>query len=201
MKADIDLLLFDLGGVVVPWVGMEALADRAGMSVEDARAHFEQSDILKGYQRGASRDAAFLDALSQRFALDAPRTVLARHWKDWVRPPFPGVIDAIRTLGDDFATACLSNTNALHWERLHELFDLKAVFDPALASHELKLAKPDPAIFQTVIDRTGVAPDRILFFDDSPENVRAARAMGMRSEPVDPMQGVLPVLKRLGLVA
>jgi 2-haloacid dehalogenase len=38
--------------------------------------------------------------------------------------------------------------------------------------------KPDPRIFEHLVERFGIAPAAALFIDDSPANVDAARALG-----------------------
>lgn len=201
MTDGIDVLLFDLGGVVVPWVGIDAIADQVGHSPAVIRDRFESSDILHGHQIGTVDDETFLAELKTQFDLKADIAQLAVDWNSWVHPPFPGVIEAIQSLQGRYRTACLSNTNALHWSHLHQLFDVQAVFEPALASHDMQLAKPDPEIFKATVERIGVPASHILFFDDTMDNVRMARQMGLQAEPVESGRGVLPVLKRLGFVS
>ena len=55
-----------------------------------------------------------------------------------------------------------------------------------LASHELGLHKPDPAIYQAATRTLGAAPGEILFFDDLAHNVSAAREAGWAAEWIDP---------------
>jgi HAD superfamily hydrolase (TIGR01509 family) len=75
----------------------------------------------------------------------------------------------------------LSNTNPIHWEFVRRRYPhVLAPFDELLASHELGLEKPDPAIYQWVIDHSGRPAEAHVFVDDIPENVAAARALGMR---------------------
>ena len=45
-----------------------------------------------------------------------------------------------------------------------------------------RVYKPDPAIYRICEARMGLSPGRLLFFDDYPENVAAARALGWQSE-------------------
>ena len=47
-------------------------------------------------------------------------------------------------------------------------------------SYELKVAKPDPAIYKHVLDKLQVRPEEALFLDDKPVNIEAARALGMK---------------------
>ena len=61
--------------------------------------------------------------------------------------------------------------------------------DDVVSSARVGLAKPDPRILELGAARAGVRPERCLFVDDSPENVEAAAALGMRAvhyrEPAD----------------
>ncbi len=63
-----------------------------------------------------------------------------------------------------------------------------------LEPHEVGLSKPDPRIFDLTVARLGVTPERVTFFDDSPANVAAARAVGLQAWQV---QGVDAVRRRL----
>ncbi|MGW0531631.1 HAD family hydrolase [Streptomyces sp. NPDC003032] len=53
------------------------------------------------------------------------------------------------------------------------------LFDDVISSADLGVTKPDPRIYETAVERAGVAPGRCLFVDDRQENVEAARALGM----------------------
>jgi HAD superfamily hydrolase (TIGR01509 family) len=45
-----------------------------------------------------------------------------------------------------------------------------------------RMIKPDPAIYARHADAFGLSPGATLFFDDSPPNVAAARAVGWNAE-------------------
>jgi HAD superfamily hydrolase (TIGR01509 family) len=54
------------------------------------------------------------------------------------------------------------------------------------ASHELGLAKPDAAAYREFERLTASRGDEILFFDDLPENIAAARSIGWQCVQIDP---------------
>ena len=56
------------------------------------------------------------------------------------------------------------------------------LLDEAFYSYEMRVAKPDPAYFTTILDRVGEEPDRVLFVDDRLRNVVAAREVGLAAE-------------------
>lgn len=41
-------------------------------------------------------------------------------------------------------------------------------------------AKPEPGAYQWCLHALGLEPDRVLFVDDRPENIRAARSLGLQ---------------------
>ncbi len=68
----------------------------------------------------------------------------------------------------------------------HEKFALAAAahpflkeFDVAVISGHEGVAKPDRRIFEILVERAGRPPGELLFVDDSPKNVEAARAFGI----------------------
>jgi glucose-1-phosphatase len=95
----------------------------------------------------------------------------------------------------------LSNTNVIHWDWIQEKHgDLIYKFDRIWLSHELGLEKPDPAIYQRVIDATGLLPEVHLFIDDIPENVQAAQAVGMQGIVHTDANALAQELARLDLL-
>ncbi len=54
-------------------------------------------------------------------------------------------------------------------------------FRDIVVSGEVKLLKPDPAIYYLALDRFGLRPDQALFVDDRLINVEGARAVGMHA--------------------
>ena len=58
----------------------------------------------------------------------------------------------------------------------------RALADVEVISGLEKLYKPDPAIYRLCEERMGLPPAKLLFFDDYPENVAAARALGWQAE-------------------
>ena len=57
----------------------------------------------------------------------------------------------------------------------------EAMTDDIVYSHEVGLAKPDPAIYDLTASRLGVEPEEIVFLDDVRANVDAAVAAGWRA--------------------
>jgi 2-haloacid dehalogenase len=52
------------------------------------------------------------------------------------------------------------------------------LFEDIVVSGEVKLIKPDPAIFQLLLNKIQWQPNECLLVDDSPQNIETARKMG-----------------------
>lgn len=193
------VLLFDLGGVIVRWVGLDALAQITGRPREDVIDAFASSDIFNSYETGQCGDDEFAGELNQLFGLDLTLIDTKSLWNSWVQESYDGTKDMLSALRKDYRIACLSNTNALHWGHLPTHIDVNAYFDDSFASHLIKAAKPTPESYLIPIQDMGVSPSDIWFFDDTLINVEAAKDVGMRAFHVDHTIGVISTLKEIGL--
>lgn len=191
----IRVVCFDWGGVILricrSW---DEGCRRAGVPLQPPGPAADQRplrrDLSERYHRGEISCEAFFTALAESTrGLVSPAEVRRIH-DAWLVEEYPGVgdlIDALHEAGS-VTTAMLSNTNHSHWARQHDGpggFPAAARLHIRLASHELGLAKPDPAIYHAATERFGVRPGEVLFFDDMPENIGAARGVGWRAERID----------------
>jgi len=78
-------------------------------------------------------------------------------------------------------TAILSNMGDSVLESVERNFRWIHCFDVLVWSFQIRLAKPDPAIYRYMLAKLGTLPEETLFLDDKPENIQAARALGMKA--------------------
>ena len=137
----------------------------AGLPGDAVTGGVTEGEIRAEWQRTLGLDDAQVDGLVEDF------------WRWYV-----GTID--RPLLDWFAaqrgprlTAILSNSGpgARERERPH---GFEAITDDIVYSHEVGLAKPDPAAYALSTRRLGVEPHEVVFLDDVGANVEAARDFG-----------------------
>ncbi|MEO8114808.1 MAG: HAD-IA family hydrolase [Phenylobacterium sp.] len=69
-----------------------------------------------------------------------------------------------------------------------------------VASGEVRLEKPDPAIFHLAAERFGYAPSDLLFIDDGPRNISAAQALGFDTHHFTDPAALRPALEGRGLL-
>jgi putative hydrolase of the HAD superfamily len=78
-------------------------------------------------------------------------------------------------------TAILSNMGDTVLASMEREFDWLTRFDVLVWSFQLRLAKPDPAIYRHLLKELGTQPEETLFLDDRQVNVEAAQALGIQS--------------------
>lgn len=110
----------------------------------------------------------------------------------------PEMLAAVRRIrADGFRVAALTNNweapDALH-ARMQELRD---EFDVFVESCREGLHKPDPRIYEIVLERLGVAADEVIFLDDIGRNLKPAGALGMTTIKVTCPEQALAELDRL----
>ncbi len=77
-------------------------------------------------------------------------------------------------------TAILSNIGDSVLENMQREFTWLDRFDVLVWSYQLRMAKPESAIFHHVLKQLGTKPEETIFIDDKTVNVEAAEALGIR---------------------
>jgi len=85
----------------------------------------------------------------------------------------------IGSLRPRYKTGIISNAWSDARPALNAKFNLDSYMDLTIYSAEVRLAKPDPRIYQLALARLSIRADQAVFIDDMPENVQAAQALGM----------------------
>jgi len=181
-RAKPECLLFDLGGVLVEWDGIEPLVrlTHGRLTSEQARRFWLESEWVRRFETGRCDSADFAAGAVRELGVDLEPADFLDAFRSWDKGPLPGSFELLEALRPHFTLACLSNNNPLHWSA-SRLQKLVACFHRSYASFEIGLIKPDAAVYEWVISDLQLKPGAILFFDDNPECVTAARSLGMRA--------------------
>jgi len=66
--------------------------------------------------------------------------------------------------------------------------------DGKVVSYEIHKIKPEPEIYQYLLDKYGLRPEESVFFDDRPENTQTAEKLGMKTYTITSEEYLLHVL-------
>ena len=195
-----EVLLFDLGGVLVHFTGFEELGYLLPDAPDSAtvRHRWICSKAVHLFESGAISPPEFGLRLVEEWNLRLSPEGFLREFERWPRGLYPGAGPLLQHLRKTYRLACLSNSNELH-THLHRQY-LEGHLEQFFFSHELGLAKPQPEIFDFVVDELGCPPGRIAFFDDTAVNVRAGSSAGMKAYLADGLGNLKRQLVDLGVL-
>jgi 2-haloacid dehalogenase len=194
----IDVVVFDLGGVLIEW-DPRHLYRQLFPGDEEAMERF-LAEICT-YEWNARQDVGgtWDDAVRELTAQhpEWASFIAAYHerWDEMVPGAVPGTPEVLRELRDaDMRLLALSNWSVDKFVLTRPRFAFLEWFEAIMISGDMGMAKPDPAIFRECIARFSLEPGRTVFIDDSPANVEAARAHGWRAILFESATQLEPVL-------
>lgn len=194
-----DLILFDLGGVLVELGGVQRMLSwlDSHLTEADMWEQWLSSETVRAFEAGQTPPGFFAEAMVGEFNLPVSAGDFLAEFIRWPKQPFSGANKLLKTLSTHCSLGVLSNTNELHWQRIETEMGLIPFFDWVLPSHLTGRLKPDPDAFFHVVEVTGHPAERILFFDDNRMNTDAAQAIGMHAHLVSGVTGVAKILDDL----
>jgi putative hydrolase of the HAD superfamily len=183
----IKAVVFDIGGVLERveddawpeiWVGRweKRMNLPAGHVLERLAEHEPVGDLVTG---GIS-EAQLREMYAGALGLDDEQAdeMMAEMWDAYCGELDVELRDFAAALRPAYRTAILSNSADGARREEQRRFGLEELVDTIVYSHEVGLAKPDPAVFRLTERRLGVEPREIVFLDDHLGHVEAARTLG-----------------------
>jgi 2-haloacid dehalogenase len=176
-------VVFDVGNVLVDWNPRALFARYVADPARLDRLMGEVLTLEWHTQHDAGRD--FAETSAERIAQYPDEAENIRRWGAefgaTIGDLLPGMADLVADLhARHVPLYAITNFSHEFWPpfraREAALFDR---FRDVVVSGELKLIKPDPAIYALALARFGLAPGEGLFVDDRAENVEAGERAGL----------------------
>jgi glucose-1-phosphatase len=199
-KLTFDAAIFDIGNVLLSFDFSHAFRQLGHAGVELIGGRADWKDLKNRYESGLVERLPFVTEAIRLIEFKGEAPDFMKIWQDIFTLNEP-MWEVVATLRDRVPLYLLSNTNDLHVEIFTRQFTGFDAFKDAVYSHEVKLMKPDPAIFALAAQRFGVNPATTIYIDDLAENADAAREAGFISIQYDPKRhsDFLRELEKLGL--
>lgn len=207
-------VVFDLGAVLLSWQPARLLQQHLPALATDAHAAAVLARQVFGhptwhaFDRGTVTPSEVVALMAQQLGI--PPVALAPLLQDIgaALTPMPDSVAVLRELhqrqiagGGVRGLYYLSNMPQLYARQLHQQYDFFACFDGGVFSSDVRLIKPEAAIYTLLQQRYALAPDRTLFIDDMADNVLAAQALGWRALQFESSVQLRAALVELGLLA
>jgi 2-haloacid dehalogenase len=201
----VTTVVFDLGGVVVTWDPVPAVAavvgrERAERFVRGAEFDFEAwnhaQDAGRSWAEAESVATASHPHLAEEIAAYRPHFALS------LRGLVPGTMEILRDLrARGLRLVALTNWSAETFHYAPELFpEVFGLFDDVVVSGAEGVAKPDREIFEALGRRLGHPIEGVFYVDDAVRNVAAAHAAGMDAVLFTDAAALLSELRTRGLL-
>ena len=185
-------IVFDFGAVLFTWRPAELVqdhfpqhADTAERASQLGRSIFSHDD-WHNFDRGSLAMDEVVNRTAKRLALPAPvlESLVSR-----IGELLTPMADTVAVLNDlrrrrhaqgNLRLYFLSNMPAPYARTLEQRHDFLQWFDGGIYSGDVKLIKPDPAIYRALEERYALEPQHTVFIDDLKANIAAAEERGWR---------------------
>ena len=201
--AAVDAVIFDIGNVLIEWQP-ERYYDRV-IGEARRREMFAAVDLHAMNDKvdlgGPFRETIYAMADATPAFGDEIR-MWHDHWIELATPVIDHSVALLRTLrAKGVPVFALTNFGIESFDYAETQYPFLSEFDRRYISGHMKVIKPDPEIYRMVEEDCGVAPDRLLFTDDRPDNIDVARARGWQAHLFEGPEGWAKRLVDEGLLS
>lgn len=183
MPAQPLIPVFDVGGVFLDWNPRHLY--RKLFEDEAAMEHFLTNVCTSDWNLQQDGGRPWADAIAERMAAFPDHAEMIgfydTRWPEMIDSIYHGTVDILKELQARGPVYAITNFSAEKFDHARRLWPFLASFDGCVVSGEVKLLKPDAAIFRRLCDDHGLNPARCLFIDDVQKNVDGAIAAGMQA--------------------
>jgi putative hydrolase of the HAD superfamily len=176
-------VVFDLGGVLLSVDFMRACTRLQALGAAPAA---DIAEVIRGgadklgFDRGRLSPQEFAARFCAAIGVRLPYAEFAEIWCD-IFAEQREVTGLLAEIGRHADLMLLSNTDPLHLEYVRSHYGLLGRFRQLVLSYEVGHAKPARQIYERALGLAAPG-SRMIYFDDVPEYVAAARACGLPAE-------------------
>jgi HAD superfamily hydrolase (TIGR01509 family) len=186
----IELILFDLGGVLID-IDYQATENAfVKLGVEDFQeqyTQFQQNQLFDLFETGQISAQHFINKLLPITREGTSPNEVVHAWNAMIGSFPKEKIELLERLSKQIRIALLSNTNELHMVQVKRAWvnessvSFESLFEQVFLSHEIEQRKPDLETFSWVCEQLQVLPKKVLFIDDSPQHIDGANSAGLQT--------------------
>jgi putative hydrolase of the HAD superfamily len=185
----IEAVIFDFGGVLTssPFEAFARFEAERGLPIDIIRRTNATNHLENAWAK-FERAEVDIDTFDKLFAAESLALGAEVRGRD-VLPLLqgdlrPAMVEALKRIKAQFKTGCITNNlpaNAIGSLTGRTLYvaEVMALFDHVIESAKIGLRKPDPRIYQLIVEALKVDPKACVYLDDLGVNLKPAREMGM----------------------
>ncbi|WP_454652398.1 HAD-IA family hydrolase [Bradyrhizobium liaoningense] len=185
----IEAVIFDFGGVLTssPFEAFTRFETERGLPIDIIRRTNAANHLENAWAK-FERAEVDIDTFDELFAAESLALGAEVRGRD-VLPLLQGdlrpeMVEALKRIKAQFRTGCITNNlpaNAIGSLTGRSLYiaEVMVLFDHVIESAKIGLRKPDPRIYQMMVETLNVDPKKCVYLDDLGVNLKPAREMGM----------------------
>jgi len=202
-SGNVDAVVFDVGRVLYSWdlrcLFAKLIADA------DELEWFVTHVVSEGWHHQHDEGRALAEMVGERVAEFPEHAALIEAYAARFNETIPGPVEgSLELVGQLSARGvplyAITNFGAEFWAMFRPTAPVFDRFADIVVSGVEKVAKPEPEIYRIAAARFGRDPARMLFIDDKPENIAAARALGWQGHCFTDAARLAAELRGLGLI-
>jgi len=179
----INAIIFDFGDIFINLDKPATISGLQKLGMTEWNNDFDQLNL--SFEVGAISPEDFIGGFQKQLP-NASKEDILKAWNA-VLADFPFYrLEFLQELSKKYRLFLLSNTDSIHINTFEEKSgisfykDFYACFEKVYFSFDIGMRKPDPKIYQFVLNENNLVGENTLFVDDKTENTDSAAALGIK---------------------
>jgi len=184
-------IIFDLGGVILNIDYKRPQEEFKKLGIKDVEILYSkqnQVELFDLLETGKISEKEFIQKIKESSDIEITDSEIITAWNS-ILLEFPlRRLQILQQLQLHYNMYLLSNTNEIHEKAFNEMLKIQCgypslalFFDRVYLSHRVGLRKPDPKIFELVINENNLKIEETLFIDDSLQHIESASKLGLKT--------------------
>ncbi|MFC0778528.1 HAD family hydrolase [Flavobacterium sp. HJSW_4] len=179
----INAIIFDFGDIFINLDKPATISGLQKLGMTEWNNEFDQLNL--SFEVGAISPEDFIGGFQKQLP-NASKEEILKAWNA-VLADFPFYrLEFLQELSKKYRLFLLSNTDSIHINTFETKSgvsfykDFYACFEKVYFSFDIGMRKPDPKIYQFVLNENNLIAENTLFVDDKTENTDSAAALGIK---------------------
>lgn len=184
-------IIFDLGAVIInisPQTVVNEFQSRYKGNFSETYDRLLKTGVFEDYEIEKVNSKEFLSTIHHALDQQISELEIERIWNKMLLDIPVKRIEILQQQKTKKNTFLCSNTNEIHINVINQYINkefsingLDPLFHKVYLSYELGLRKPNPAIFELILNEHNLIPDETVFIDDSAEHIASAKRLGIKT--------------------
>ena len=181
----IETIIFDLGGVLIDW-NPKALFVKIFKGDAEKANWFIENVCTQEWNTKQDAGKPFSEAINEKIKefpnYEKHINAYFERWDEMITGEIPGTVKILKDIhnSNEYKLLSLTNWSTETFPFALKRFSFLELFDDIIVSGKIKMIKPEKQIFEYVIKKHCINPEKTLFIDNNIENVKASKELNFK---------------------